>query len=78
MPENTEKSKRYLWLARENERRAAQTSHPPLKALFVELASEYRNSAEQVNDPVRWRAKHVASELRASEAFSQEVFIKPS
>jgi hypothetical protein len=61
MPGSTEKSKRYLWLARENERRATGTSHPPLKALFLKLASEYRHLAEQIDDPVQWGTKHIAS-----------------
>jgi hypothetical protein len=62
MPENAEKARRYLSLASENERRASETSHPALKALFLELASEYRNMAQQIDDPVRRRAKHVAFE----------------
>src|SRR5262245_35640106 len=64
---NMEKAQRYLWLASQNDRRASETSHPPLKALFLKLASEYRNMAQQIDDPARWRAKHVASE--ASGAF---------
>jgi hypothetical protein len=68
---NMEKAKRYLWLASENERRASETSHPPLKALFLNLASEYRNMAQQIDDPGRWRAKHVALEAQASGALLQ-------
>ena len=62
MPGSTEKSKRYLWLAIENERRAATTSHRALKSLFLGLASEYRELAQQIDDPVQWRAKRAAIE----------------
>ena len=47
MRKTRKKLRRYLWLASENERRASETSHLPLKTLFLELASEYRNLAEQ-------------------------------
>jgi hypothetical protein len=71
MPANMEKASRYLWLASENERRASETSRPPLKVLFLKLASEYRSMAQQMDDPVRWRAEHVALEAPALGALSQ-------
>jgi hypothetical protein len=42
--------------------KAATTSHPALKSLFLGLASEYRELAQQIDDPVQWRAKRAAIE----------------
>jgi hypothetical protein len=61
MPGTIDKSKRYLWLATENERRAAEAVYPALKALFLQLASQYRDMAEQIDDPVKWHTKHTTA-----------------
>jgi hypothetical protein len=46
MPGSTEeKSRRYLQLAAENEKRASETKNSELKRKFLELASGYRELA---------------------------------
>jgi hypothetical protein len=54
---STEKSKKYLQLAAANEKRASETGNTELKRIFLELASGYRELAEIIDDPERWRAK---------------------
>jgi hypothetical protein len=54
---STEKSREYSRLAAENDKRAAETANPELKAIFLELASEYRDLAELIEDPEQWRAR---------------------
>jgi hypothetical protein len=61
MPGLTEKSRKYLQLAAENDKRAAETKNTELKRIFLELASGYRELAELIDDPEQWRAKLVAS-----------------
>jgi hypothetical protein len=61
MPGSTEKSKEYLRLAAESDKRASETENQELRPLFLELASEYRELAELIDDPGRWRAKLMAS-----------------
>jgi hypothetical protein len=60
MPGYTEKSRRYLRLAVENDKRAAAAMDPRLKASFVQIAAQYRRLAEQIDDPKGWLAKKVA------------------
>jgi hypothetical protein len=67
----TEKARRYMYLASENERRASETSYPPLKVFFLKLASEYRGLAQQIDDAVPWRPTHVALGAQASGALFQ-------
>ena len=57
MEGSTEKSKKYLQFAAANEKRASETGNTELKRIFLELASEYRELAEIIDDPERWRAK---------------------
>ena len=57
MEGSTEKSKKYLQLAAANEKRASETGNTELKKIFLELASGYRELAELIDDPARWRAK---------------------
>jgi hypothetical protein len=54
---STEKSRKYLRLAAANEKRASETGNTELKRIFLELASGYRELAEIIDDPERWRAK---------------------
>jgi hypothetical protein len=54
---STDKSKKYLQLAAANEKRASETGNTELKRIFLELASGYRELAEIIDDPERWRAK---------------------
>ena len=61
MPGLTEKSRKYLELAAENDKRAAEALNPELKRISLELAAGYRDLAELLDDPVQWRAKLVAS-----------------
>jgi hypothetical protein len=63
MPGATEKSRKYLQLAAENDKRASETKRPELKRLFLELADGYRELAELIHDPVQWRAKLTASAI---------------
>jgi hypothetical protein len=46
-----------LQLAAANEKRASETGNTELKRIFLELASGYRELAEIIDDPERWRAK---------------------
>jgi hypothetical protein len=57
----TDKSRRYLRLAVENEQRAARTENAKLKATFLQIAAQYRDLALQIDDPKQWRAKLMES-----------------
>jgi hypothetical protein len=57
MAGSTEKSRKYLQLAAANDKRASETDNTELKRIFLELASGYRELAELIDDPSRWRAK---------------------
>ena len=57
MEGSTEKSREYLQLAAANDKRASETGSAELKRIFLELASGYRELAELIDDPERWRAK---------------------
>ena len=57
MAEETNKSKRYLRWAAANEQRAASVYNEELKTLFLGIAAQYRDLAEQLDDPEQWRAK---------------------
>ena len=61
MPGLTDKSREYLQLAANNERRASETTNPELKRIFLDLVSGYRELAEHIDDPAQWRAKLMAS-----------------
>jgi hypothetical protein len=61
MPGYTDKSRQYLRLAAENDRRAANTDNAQLKALFSTIAVQYRDLALQIDDPERSRAEMIAS-----------------
>jgi hypothetical protein len=53
----TDKSRRYLRWAAANEGRAASTNDEELKTLFLRIAAQYRDLAEQIDDPEQWRVK---------------------
>jgi hypothetical protein len=55
------KSREYLELATQSEKRAYETKNPELKKIILELASAYRDLAEYIDDPELWRAKLIAS-----------------
>jgi hypothetical protein len=57
---STEKSREYLQLSSENDKRASETKNTELKRIFLELASGYREWAELIDDPEQWRAKLMA------------------
>jgi hypothetical protein len=57
MAGETDKSRRYLRWAAANEGRAASPYDPELKTLFLRIAAQYRDLAEQIDDPEQWRAK---------------------
>jgi hypothetical protein len=57
MAGETDKSRRYLRWAAANEGRAASTNDEELKTLFLRIAAQYRDLAEQIDDPEQWRAK---------------------
>jgi hypothetical protein len=57
MPGYTDRSRRYLRLAAEYEKRSADAQSPELKAKILAVASQYRDLAMQIDDPERWRAK---------------------
>jgi hypothetical protein len=64
MAEETNKSKRYLRWAAANEQRAASVYNEELKTLFLGIAAQYRDLAEQLDDPEQWRAKHRAARTK--------------
>ena len=57
MTEETNKSNRYLRWAAANEQPAASVYNEELKTLFLGIAAQYRDLAEQLDDPEQWRAK---------------------
>jgi hypothetical protein len=57
MAGETDKSRRYLRWAAANEQRAASAYNEELKTLFLRIAAQYRDLAEQIDDPEQWRAK---------------------
>jgi hypothetical protein len=57
MAGETDKSRRYLRWGVANEERAASASDEELKTLFLRIAAQYRDLAEQIDDPEQWRAK---------------------
>jgi hypothetical protein len=57
MAGQTDKSKRYLRWAAANDQRAASAYNGELKTLFLRIAAQYRDLAEQLDDPEQWRAK---------------------
>ena len=52
-----DKARRYLRWAALNERRAAEAYNGDLKTLFLQIAAQYRDLAEQIADPEQWQAK---------------------
>jgi hypothetical protein len=57
IPGYTDKSRRYLRLAAEHEKRSADAQSLEVKAKFLEVADQYRDLALQLDDPEKWRAK---------------------
>jgi hypothetical protein len=57
MAGKTDKSRRYLRWAAANEGRAANAYNGEFKTLFLRIAAQYRDFAEQIDDPEHWRAK---------------------
>jgi len=57
----TDKSRRYLRWAAANERRAASAHGQDFKVLLRRIAAQYRELAEQSDDPEAWRAKRRAA-----------------
>jgi len=57
MARETDKSRRYLRWAAANEERAARAYNEEVKTLFLRIAAQYRDLAEQIDDPEQWRAK---------------------
>jgi hypothetical protein len=51
-----DKARRYLRWAALNERRAAEAYNGDLKTLFLQIAAQYRDLAEQIADPEQWQA----------------------
>jgi hypothetical protein len=64
MAEETNKSKRYLRWAAANEQRAASVYNEELKTLFLGIAAQYRDLAEQLDDPEQWRANAGAARTK--------------
>ena len=64
MPGYTEKSRRYLRLADEQTHRAEAALSPKSKAMYLQLASQYRDLAQQIDDPARWRARRMIAKVQ--------------
>jgi hypothetical protein len=62
MPGYTDKSRRYLRIADEHTYRAEAALSPTSKSMFLQLAKQYRELAEQIDDPAQWRARPMASD----------------
>jgi hypothetical protein len=60
----TEKSRRYLRWAAANERRAASAHGQEFKTMLLRVAAQYRDLAEQTDNPETWRAKRTAAGAR--------------
>ena len=65
--QSADKSRRYLRWAAANEGRAASAYNEELKTLFLRIAAQYRDLAEQIDDPVQWRAKLIESRRAKQE-----------
>jgi hypothetical protein len=50
-------ARRYLRWAALNERRAAESYNGDLKTLFLQIAAQYRDLAQQIAYPEQWQAK---------------------
>jgi hypothetical protein len=57
MPGYTDKSRRYLRLADQHTHRAEAALSATSKSMFLQLAKQYRELAEQIDDPAQWRAR---------------------
>jgi hypothetical protein len=57
MPGYTDKSRRYLRLADEQTHRAEAALSERSKSMYLQLAKQYRDLAEQIDDPAQWRAR---------------------
>jgi hypothetical protein len=57
MPGYTDKSRKYLRLADEQAYRAEAALNPRSKSVYLQLAKQYRERAEQLDDPAQWRAR---------------------
>ena len=68
MPGYTEKSRRYLRLADEHTHRAEAALSPRSKLAYLQLANQYRELAEQIDDPTHWRVKQVADKRQKHTA----------
>ena len=55
-----DKARRYLRWAALNARRAAEAYNGDLKTLFLQIAAQYRDLAEQIAYPEQWQAKRNA------------------
>jgi hypothetical protein len=51
VPGHTDKSREYLLHAVENERHAADAADPKFKAIFLQIARQYRKLAGQLDAP---------------------------
>jgi hypothetical protein len=51
------KARRYLRWAALNDRRAAEAYNGDLKTLFLQIAAQYRDLAQQIAYPEQWQAK---------------------
>jgi hypothetical protein len=57
MPGYTDKSRRFLRLADEHTHRAEAALSPKSRSTYLQLANQYRELAEQIDDPARWRTR---------------------
>jgi hypothetical protein len=63
MPGYSEKSRKYLRLADEQTHRAEAALTATTRSMFLLLAQRYRDLADEIDDPARWRSRA----LRAPE-----------
>jgi hypothetical protein len=67
MPGYTDKSRRYLRLADEHTHRAEAALSPKSKTMYLQLANQYRELAEQIDDPARWRVRRGPDKARKQQ-----------
>jgi hypothetical protein len=62
MPGYTDKSRKYLRTADEHTHRAEAALSPQSKSMFLQLARQYRDLAQQIDNPAQWRPRPVSLE----------------
>jgi hypothetical protein len=68
MPGYTDKSRKYLRRADEQTHRAEAALSPQSRLMYLQLANQYRELAEQLDDPRRWRSAKAGKSSQTARA----------